>query len=230
MHDYTELHGPHLGLLRAALAAASPPGARVAIDLACGAGGKTPWLAGLCAPDALVLGLDLDHTALEVAMRAPGTAVARLGAWAAADALALPLRPGVAGLIWCVAALALFADRGRALREVAAALAPGGALVVTSAGERWVRPRIWAAGIAAPAGPPPPPADDLGAELGEALTAAGFGDVTLAAYLLDPPGLDPQAALLPLADLVDAAPLAVGEPEPLPVLLVAMGRRLATAT
>lgn len=209
--------------MRAVLAAASPPGARVALDLACGAGGKTPWLTMACAPGALVLGVDRDLPTIVVARgAAPG------GAWVAGDALALPLRPGAVGLIWCVAALGLFADQGRALREAVTTLAPGGALVVAGAGERWVRRRMWPRGVAAPADQPPPPADGLGAELGEALVAAGLGAVTLAAYLLDPPGLGPEAALLPLADLVPVAPLEVGEPEPLPVLLVATGRKLAT--
>ncbi|HMQ34630.1 MAG TPA: methyltransferase domain-containing protein [Chloroflexaceae bacterium] len=222
MADLAGLQAPHLPLMRAALAAASPRGARVALDLACGPGGKTAWLAGLCAPGALVAGLDLDRGALAAARSAlPGFA------WLAGDALALPLRPASAGLIWCVAALGLFADPGRALGEAAEALAPGGALVVATAGERWVRRREWAPGAVEAPRAATPPADDLGADLAEALRTAGLGQVSLAAYLLDPPGLAPRAALLPLADLGPAAPLAVGEPEPLPVLLVAAGRARA---
>lgn len=221
MSDASELHAPHLALLRAALAAASPPGARVAADLGCGAGAKTPWLAACCAPGALVLGLDLDRAALRRA-RAGSAA----GAWLAADAQRLPLRAGALDLIWCVAALGLFADQGLALREAAAALAPGGALVVATASERWVRPRRWAPGaVAGLRGASAAPADDLGADLGAALEAAGLRQASLAAYLLDPPGLDPAAAQLPLAELAPAEPLEVGEPEPLPVLLVAVGRR-----
>lgn len=214
MPDHNALHGHHLALMRAALAAASPRGARVAVDLACGAGGKTAWLAGLCAPGALVVGVDRDLSALR---QAPG------GVWLAADAHALPLRPGVVELTWCVASLGLFADGGRALTEVARALVPGGALVVVAASERWVRPRRWPdLAIARAAGPGP--ADDLGADLRAALAAAGLQGVTLAAYLLDPPGLAPLEALLPLADLAPVAPLAIGEPETRPVLLVAAGR------
>lgn len=220
MHEYAALHAPHLALLRAALAAASPRGARVAVDLACGDGGKTPWLADLCAPGALVLGLDRERAALAGA-RAAGAGPA----WLAADAARLPLRPGSVDLIWCVAALGLFADPGAALAEAAAALAPGGALVVATATERWVRPRAWPEGGTGLAGArTPPPADDLGADLGEALAGAGLGELALAAYLLDPPGLAPGAALAPLADLAPARPLTVGEPEPLAVLLVGVGR------
>ncbi|NTU79743.1 MAG: hypothetical protein HGA45_10135, partial [Chloroflexales bacterium] len=48
---------------------------------------------------------------------------------------------------------------------------------------------------------------------------------SLAAYLLAPPGLAPHEAMLPLADLAPAEPLDIGEPEPLPLLLVGVGRR-----
>ena len=216
MPDFTTLHAPHLALLRAALEAASRPGARVAVDMACGAGGKTAWLAGVCAPGATVLGLDCDREALQVAHgTAPG------GAWLAVDAHRLPLRPGSVELLWCVVALALFADQGQALAEAWQALAPGGTLVVATATERWVRPRRWAASHVGAA----PPADDLGADLRAGLAAAGPGEVTLAAYLLEPPGLPLLAARLPLADLAPAVPLVIGEPEPLPVLLVAALRR-----
>jgi SAM-dependent methyltransferase len=216
MPDYAALHTPHAALLRAALEAASPQGARVALDLGCANGDKTPWLAACAAPDALVLGLDHDPMALRGAC---------LGARICADAHALPLRPATLDLIWCVAVLGLLADPPRALAEAAAALRPGGALVVAAAGERWVRRRAWPSGEPAPDLPLPPPADGLGAELGEALEAAGLHPVALHAYLLDPPGLTPTAALLPLVGLPGVTPLELGEPEPLAVLLLAVGRR-----
>lgn len=220
MSDRYTLDEAHRALLAAALAAASPRGARVALDLACGAGGKTPWLAGCCAPGALVLGLDADRGAL---------ALARAGdparPWLAGDALRLPVRPRSLDLIWCVAALGLFADQAMALREAAAALAPGGTMVVATAGERWVRPRRWTPGAAAvPGAAAPLPADGLGDELREGLERAGLAGAGLAAYLLEPPGLAPREALLPLAELAGVTPQDIGEPEVLPVLLVATGR------
>jgi len=234
MPDYAALHAPHAALLRAALLAASPRGARAALDLACGAGAKTGWLASCAAPGALLLGLDLDPAALRAAP---------LTERVAADAHALPLRPASLDLIWCVAALGLLAAPERAIAEARRALRPGGALVVATATERWVRPRRWPPALTAilAAAPPPPPADDLGADLREQLAAAGLHEVRLAAYLLDPPGLAPAAALLPLLDweqlrpsaeaCLDAADLAAcaaiaaeePEPEPLPVLLIATG-------
>jgi SAM-dependent methyltransferase len=207
MFDHAALHEPHAGLLRAALELASPRGAAAAVDLACGAGAKTAWLAALCAPGALVVGVDAERGALRTAPA---------GVWVAGDAHALPLRSASCDLIWCVAALGLFADPARALAEARRALRPGGALVLAVAGERWVRLRAAAPPLAAP-----PPADGLGDELRDALEAAGLRAGPLAAYLLDPPGLAPLDAAFPLAELDGASP---GEPEPRPVLLVAVGR------
>ncbi|MEI6179516.1 MAG: class I SAM-dependent methyltransferase [Chloroflexales bacterium] len=215
--DYTTLHAPHLALLRAALEAASPAGARAAVDLACGNGDKTAWLTAMCAPGAVVLGLDCDRCALQQAYREAHGSV-----WLAADAHALPLRPGTVDLLWCVAALSLFTDQKQALAEAWRALPPGGTLVVATATERWVRLRHWATHHITTLAPP---ADDLGADLRATLIAVGPGEVTLTAYLLDPPGLTPVAARLPLADFAPAPPLAISEPEPLPVLLVGVLRR-----
>ncbi len=216
--DYTALHAPHLALLRAALEAASPSGARAAVDLACGTGSKTAWLTGVCAPRALVLGLDCDQSALRHAHHE-----ALGGVWLAADAHALPLRPGTVDLLWCIAALSRFADQKRVLAEAWRALAPGGTLVVATATERWVRLRHWAAHHTATLAPP---ADDLGADVRATLMAVGPGEVALTAYLLDPPGLTPLAARLPLADFAPEPSLAIGEPEPLPVLLVGVLHRI----
>lgn len=211
--DYAALAAPHAPLLRAALALATPGGARLALDLGCGGGARTPWLRAACEPGALVVGLDHGRAALAAAAGGP---------WLAGDAQHLPLRPAVADLAWCVAALSLFGDAAQALREARRVLRPGGALVVTVAGERWVRLRRWPPGAARGQDrKPAPPADGLGDELRAALSAAGFAACTLTAYLLDPPGLEPLAAQLPLAELAPLAPLELGEPEPRAVLLVA---------
>ncbi|NWF80222.1 MAG: class I SAM-dependent methyltransferase [Chloroflexi bacterium] len=236
--DYEALREPHTALLRAALELASPPGARVALDLACGHGTTTSWLAAQSGPGALVVGLDHDGAALHLARLAHPAAQ-----FVQADAHRLPLRSASADLVWCVAALGLFADPGGALAEVRRVLRPGGVLVVASATQRWVRLRHWPAALAAGlAGPPPtPPADELGAELEALLHAAGLKAIALQAYLLAPAGLAPRAALLPLLSWQALAPLAANldpatqaaclasaaaepEAEPRPVLLVAMAR------
>ncbi|PDW02191.1 class I SAM-dependent methyltransferase [Candidatus Viridilinea mediisalina] len=204
------LQAPHSSLIRAALVAATPNGATCALDLACGSGAYTPCLAATCAPGALVLGLDRDQQALKLA-----SVNQRL----VGDGLNLPLRSAVFDLIWCSAALSLFADRAQALSEMVRILRPGGALVVTVAGERWVRRRTWPSEL--PPALPLPPADALGSELCDELRAAGLSHCHLSAYLLEPAGLAADAAQLPLADGFPAMPLAIGEPEPLPVLLVA---------
>jgi|YNPBryunderm2012_1023409.scaffolds.fasta_scaffold39883_1 SAM-dependent methyltransferase len=235
--DLEALREPHTALLRAALELASPAGAGVALDLACGPGGTTAWLASRRRPGGLIIGLDRDAAALHAARTtAPAASLVR------ADAHRLPLRAATVDLVWCVAALGLFADPAAALAEVRRLLRPGGVLVVASATQRWVRPRHWPMALRNLSSDLSlPPADDLGADLGAALSLAGLREVNLRAYLLDPPGLDPIAAMLPLLSWSALAPLVVGlgpaeqaacatiaaeepEPEPLPVLLVATGR------
>uniref|UniRef100_UPI002ACEAF97 methyltransferase domain-containing protein n=1 Tax=Chloroflexus sp. TaxID=1904827 RepID=UPI002ACEAF97 len=61
------LHQPYLACIRHALLAATPAGARVAIDVGCGDGSKTLWLRERCAPDALLIGIDRDAAALRAA-------------------------------------------------------------------------------------------------------------------------------------------------------------------
>ncbi|MBX0327457.1 class I SAM-dependent methyltransferase [Oscillochloris sp. ZM17-4] len=235
-HLLDDLHAPHAALLRAALALASPPGARLAVDIGCGPGLKAGWLAERLAPGGLLVGVDIDRAALAEAARL------RPGAWVVGDARDLPMADRCAGLGWCVAALDLFGSPDLALSEARRVLGPGGTLVVASAAQLWARPRPWPAGLVAAWAEraPPPPADGLGDHLAESLLAAGFAGVYLRAYLLDPPGRGLAGAALPLAgwdwlaarldgllapaDLAAcAAAEAEAEPEPLAVLLVAAG-------
>jgi SAM-dependent methyltransferase len=118
--DLAALHAPYAGLLRAALAAASPPLRGPALDLAGGAGLKRAWLAATLSPPALAIGSDLDRAA---AAAAPWPSLC-------ADALALPLASASLGRCWCVAALALFADQPAALAEARRVLRPGGRLLI----------------------------------------------------------------------------------------------------
>jgi SAM-dependent methyltransferase len=215
---------------------ASPAGAQVAVDIGCGPGLKASWLADHLAPGGLLLGLDIDRIAVAAAARIwPG-------GWLAADAQALPLRAGCADLCWCVAALDLFAQPRLALAEARRTLRPGGTLAVAAATQLWARPRRWPAELYAAweGRDPPPPADGLGDDLANSLAGAGFARVTLRAYLLGLPGASLAHAALPLAGWEWLAPRLDGllspdnwaaceaaeaqaEPDPLPLLLVAVG-------
>lgn len=216
------LHQPYLACIRHALLAATPAGARVAIDVGCGDGSKTLWLRERCAPDALLIGIDRDAAALRAA-----PALAAI----AGDAEALPLRDSCVDLIWCVAALQLFTDRQRALRELWRVLRPGGTLLIATAGEYWVRLRRHPPALLAALPPVLPfaPADGLADEWTLLLAGAGFVAPQAQSYLLD--GAEPaQAALIDSADLAAYAGLplvasAVAEPDPRPVLFVVSGRK-----
>lgn len=167
----------------------------VALDLACGPGHKSGWLADLVQPGGCVVGVDWDAAALQVArQRHPDPPFA----WVQGDALALPLRSASVDLAWCVAALGLFADAGQALRELRRVLRPGGLVVVATGAHLWVRVRGWPADLSAllvaaytrslaAGGEPVAPADGLGDGLSMQLVETGFVDVQVRAFLLPSP-------------------------------------------
>ncbi|NCC34586.1 MAG: class I SAM-dependent methyltransferase [Chloroflexia bacterium] len=231
MNDYAVLHEPYAELLRVALRQASPEGAVVALDLAAGDGHKTAWLAAMSQPGGCVLALDHDRT--QIACR-KSSGVAYL----VADAHRLPFGTAQVDLIWCIAALHLFADRAGVLDEILRTLRPGGTVVLAVAGDYWVRRRTWPAGSVPTDRHPPPPADDLGGTLRRTLEMSGFADVRIAAYLLEAAGQAAELAWMPLVDAatvrlttasgatgVPGLPVNIGEPEIASVLLIISGRK-----
>lgn len=96
------------------------------IDLGCGTGYFSRALAERYQQP--VVGLDLAEGMLRFA-RAQTSSVR---AWVAADAEALPLKPGSQDLIFSSLALQWCPDLGRALREAAQALRPGGCLALST--------------------------------------------------------------------------------------------------
>lgn len=245
--DLESLHAPYAPLLRAALLQAGPPGAALALDLACGPGLKSDWLAAGLQPGGRLVGIDCDRAALQAARaRQPPLACV----WAGGDALALPLRAGCVDCCWCIAALDLLSDPAAALHEMRRVLRAGGGLVVTRTTQLWVRPRAWPAALAAAlaAAPPLAPADGLGDDLRALLATAGFGALRVQALLLaEPIAVHPHLAALPLADWDALRPLVAPrlgaatlarcdavaaetiEPEPATVLLIATGAMIHDA-
>lgn len=211
--DLRELHEPYEQLLRRTLLQLSPRGAALALDLGCGSGLKSAWLATLLAPNGLLVGADLDQGALRKALTGAEERPGRVG-YLAADAAQLPLRDCCVELAWCIAALRLFAEPAAALRELRRVLRPGGTALIVVAGQRWVRLRPWPPALAeALVGAPlPSPADGLGEELLAEAAAAGLHDCTLCVMLAG--GNDPLGAALPLADWNELRPYATARLAP----------------
>lgn len=231
MNDYAVLHEPYAELVRSALLQASPDGAVVALDLAAGDGHKTAWLASVAQPGAWVLALD--HDRMQIACRKSAGV-----AYLVADAHHLPLGTAQVDLIWCIAAMHLFADQAGVLAEIQRTLRPGGTVVLAVAGDYWVRRRTWPAGLVPSAMQPPEPADDLGGTLRRTVEASGLADVQIAAYLLESAGQAVELAWMPLVDAatvqlktasgangVLGLPVNIGEPEIAAVLLIVSGRK-----
>lgn len=201
--QHSDLHAPLLPILRQVLATAGLPRGGLLLDLACGAGDKLPLLADVC-PDAQLIALDIDRAALRaIQPPQPNTHNSKLTtqhstlntpARVAADAHALPVRPGCLDSACCIAALGLFADRRAALAELRRVLRPGGVALLVTSDQRWVEQTPWPEVLAEqilavlqddldawalPASP------DTGGELAEMLADTGFADVAVRAFLLE---------------------------------------------
>ncbi len=215
---------------------ASPTAVHVALDLGCGPGLKTAWIAEHVVLGGQVLGID--HNSACFTQGVPRD----LASWLSADAHALPLATASVDLVWCVAAFEFFSRPAHVLGEIRRILRPQGRLVIASAYQLWVRPRAWPPVVydtwCAPA---PPAGDGLGDDLVARMHNAGLVAPTCTAYLLDPPVENPIMAALPLVAWADLAPLVAthltpqqyaacreaekaAEPEPRSVLLVSVGQ------
>lgn len=193
-HLLESLHAPITPLLRLALAQLRRSNINLALDVACGPGLKSDWLADLVLPGGHVIGVDLNVTALRAAQAArPDTPFT----WVAGNALALPLRAGCADLAWCVATLGLFADAALALRELRRVLRPGGTVLIATGAQLWVRARRWPRDLLTPLATayahalasgdsPVPPADGLGDDMLMRLAHAGFVSPAVRAFALLP--------------------------------------------
>ncbi len=187
-----DLHASSEPLLKIVLAQTRLAGVRVALDVACGAGQKSGWLAEMLASGGRVVGVDWAKPVLHAAqaLHAGG-----MFDWVAGDAVALPLRDQTVDLVWCSAAIGLFGDALAALRDMRRVLCAGGVLVVATGAYVWVRPRPWRTDLAEElanayaqhidaGGLPVSPADGLADGLVRQLLDAGFVEPVARAFLL----------------------------------------------
>lgn len=117
--------------LQRMLADAWPAGARQVLDLACGDGSYSAWLAELGGPAATVWAVDLSADWLDVARRSAARAEASARVVAlAGDALRLPFDDDAFDFIWCAQSLYSLPDTPAVLGELWRVLRSGGRLAV----------------------------------------------------------------------------------------------------
>ena len=97
------------------------PGART-LEVGCGNGSISAWLAERVGPGGKAVAVDLDLSLVEA--RAPGLELRRH------DIVAGPVEPGGFDLVTARAVLHHVADAGAAIRNLVASLAPGGAILL----------------------------------------------------------------------------------------------------
>ncbi len=161
--ELPELRVTYLQSLAAYEYAGGLAAGRRVVDAGCGEGYGAALLAG---PAALVVGIDRDPEAVIWAAGKYGPAE-RL-AFVAADVAALPVADGAADLVCCFQVIEHLPDPLAFLRDVRRALAPGGALVLTT-------PNLLVAG----ARPNPHHVQDFSPSALDALLRQVFDDVEL---------------------------------------------------
>lgn len=182
--------------LRKMVAEAWPAGARQVLDVACGDGAYSAWLAEIAPADAMVWAIDVSPDWLRVAKQS----AARSGAGGhvialAGDALRLPFDNRSLDFIWCAQSLYSLPDTTAVLRELRRVLRPGGRLAVLEDDtlhqvllpwsadlELRVRQAEWAAHRDADR-----PADRyyVGRELGQLVAEAGFSSWSKRSYAMN---------------------------------------------
>jgi ubiquinone/menaquinone biosynthesis C-methylase UbiE len=101
------------------------------VEMACGDGAYSPWLAGRVGPAGAVVSIDISRDYLRVARaESSRTAVAARVAHAAAPIERLPLPSDAVDLVWCAQSLYSLPDQPKALRAMADIVRPGGTVAV----------------------------------------------------------------------------------------------------
>jgi len=124
-------HRAHAAELRAMIADLPlRPGAHV-LDMACGDGAYTCWLAERVAPAGRVVGVDLSPAYLGLASRlaAESPAAANVS-FQRGDIAGLPFADGSFDLVWCAQSMYSLPDPQAALRELRRVTKPGGRVAI----------------------------------------------------------------------------------------------------
>lgn len=98
------------------------------LDMACGAGVYSRWLAERARPSGLVVGVDISRAFLGQARAHPDRSSGL--AWQIGDVADLPFADGTFDLVWCAQSMYSLPDPLAALRELARVTRPGGTVAV----------------------------------------------------------------------------------------------------
>jgi ubiquinone/menaquinone biosynthesis C-methylase UbiE len=101
------------------------------LDLGCGDGFYTRWLAPLAAPDGEVIGVDLLPSYLELARQeARQSPHAKIIRFQQGNVKRLPFRSGAFDVVWCAQSLFSFPDPLQALKEMSRVTRSGGVVAI----------------------------------------------------------------------------------------------------
>lgn len=124
-------HRSFAGELREMVANTWPSGARRVVDLACGDGCYSVWLAEMAGASGQVYSVDVSRNWLDEARRnARHAGEQKRQRIIAADALRLPFADGWLDFVWCAQSLYSLPDADCLLREIHRVLRPGGRVAV----------------------------------------------------------------------------------------------------
>lgn len=113
------------------VALAAPQTGEHVLDVACGTGIATRFVAERVTASGTAVGLDIDSGMIEVARMRPASSTGASLAWRCGSALDMPFEDGTFDMVLCLQGLQFFPDKVAGLREMRRVLKPAGRLAAS---------------------------------------------------------------------------------------------------